>query len=265
MIRDTNRSIFHAVAMLGVLGLGFWVSPAAAQLAPWQQPPGSDRTDLLNGPQASPAPHPIGEVIPTLTPPQREGTPPLPTPDFENSSQLSTPWAGEDYEQEGNALGFRTGYLSNLAYESVHDRFWVHSEFLAWWSKGFATPPLLTTSPAGTDASQAGVLGTPGTSVLFGGKDLSGGFRPGERITFGAWLCSRRPGESKPPICKSTGRRSSSTPAASRRRFSRGLSSIVKRGTGFARLINYPGQQSGTFSSAVPATSKSSRSSFARI
>ena len=39
MIRDTKRSIFHMVAILGMFGLGFWALPAAAQLAPWQQPP----------------------------------------------------------------------------------------------------------------------------------------------------------------------------------------------------------------------------------
>ena len=158
MTPDANRSILHAVAIFGILGMGFWPSPAAAQLAPWQQPPGMGQVDLANDP---------GLDIPNLS---------------------STPWAGEDYEQEGNVLGFRPGFLSNLAYESIHDRFWVHSEFLAWWSKGFATPPLLTTSPSGTDPSQAGVLGVPSTSVLFGGDDLSGGFRPGERITFGGWL-----------------------------------------------------------------------------
>ena len=49
MIRDTNRSILHTVAMLGMLGLGFWASPAAAQLAPWQQPPDANRSPGSGG------------------------------------------------------------------------------------------------------------------------------------------------------------------------------------------------------------------------
>ncbi len=221
MIPDANRSIFHAVAMLGILGLGFWVSPAAAQLAPWQQPPGMGQVDLANDP---------GLDIPNLS---------------------STPWAGEDYEQEGNVLGFRPGFLSNLAYESIHDRFWVHSEFLAWWSKGFATPPLLTTSPSGTDPSQAGVLGVPSTSVLFGGDDLSGGFRPGERITFGGWLCNRQTlgvEASYLQINRQTEYFNASgitTPILARPFFN------SEAGQQDSQLVNYPGQQSGTFASAA--------------
>ncbi len=177
MIRDTSRTILHTATMLGMLVLGIWTSPATAQLAPWQQPPGSDRSNWSNPPHADPPPE--GEGISD----RLSQTPNLDTPDYS-----STPWSGEDFEQEGTALGCRPGYLSNLFCDSVHDRFWLRGEFLGWWTKGFATPPLLTTSPTGTPQSQAGVLGAPGTSVLFGGKDLSGGFLPGERLSFGAWL-----------------------------------------------------------------------------
>src|SRR5271157_2981443 len=126
MIRENNWSILPTVATLGILGLPFWASPAAAQLAPWQQPP-----------SCSPSP-PAGEIDQTPVDPLRatpvegslalSGTPSLDTP--ENSS---APWAREDYEQEGGPLGLGRGYFSNLACDLVHDRFWVRSEFLAWW------------------------------------------------------------------------------------------------------------------------------------
>jgi len=135
MIRDKNRPFSPQMVIWGLLTLGFWASPAAAQLAPWQQPPGANnRTDPSNGP----SPLPEGEGTSDRT----EPAPSLDSPDL-----TPPPWASEEYEQEGTALGFRPGYLSNLFCESVHDRFWLRSEFLGWWTKGFATPPLLTTSP----------------------------------------------------------------------------------------------------------------------
>src|SRR4051794_31004468 len=47
-------------------------------------------------------------------------------------------------------------------------RIWADGEFLLWWMKGAALPPLVTASPSGTPGTQAGVLGAPATSVLFG-------------------------------------------------------------------------------------------------
>jgi hypothetical protein len=64
---------------------------------------------------------------------------------------------------------------------------WVRGEYLLWWTKSLPLPPLLTTSPSGTPVGQAGVLGEPGTTVLFGG-DSARNPRSGGRITVGAWL-----------------------------------------------------------------------------
>jgi hypothetical protein len=49
-------------------------------------------------------------------------------------------------------------------------------------------PPLVTTSPPGTPRDQAGVLGRPGTTVLFGGDGLKVGSQSGGRVTVGTWL-----------------------------------------------------------------------------
>ena len=247
MIPDTNRSILHRwrcwaywPGILGIAGRGTACSLAAAARI--------DRSDR-------PRPTSPGEGPVTLS---RRGTADTfrsgartPSHRHRPSPTRYAPWAGEDYEQEGNALGFRPGYLSNLAYESVHDRFWVRGEFLGWWTKGFATPPLLTTSPTGTDPSQAGVLGAAGTSVLFGGDDLGGGFRPGERITFGAWLERRQTlgiEASYLQINRQTEFFNASgvtTPILARPFFN------SQAGQQDSQLVNYPGQQSGTFSSAV--------------
>ncbi len=70
-------------------------------------------------------------------------------------------------------------------------RFWVRTEYLRWWTKGMHTPPLVTTSPLGTIREDAGVLGEPGTRVLFGGNDLLDDDRSGGRIRWGMWMdCS---------------------------------------------------------------------------
>ncbi len=52
-----------------------------------------------------------------------------------------------------------------------------------WWTNGTELPPLVTTSPNGTNAALAGVLGAVGTNVLLGaetiGNDMRSGVLPG--------------------------------------------------------------------------------------
>jgi hypothetical protein len=64
---------------------------------------------------------------------------------------------------------------------------WADVDFLLWWVKGDRLPPLVTTSPAGTPRAQAGVLGAPGTTVLFGDSGVNGGVRTGVRFRAGYW------------------------------------------------------------------------------
>jgi len=61
-------------------------------------------------------------------------------------------------------------------------------EYLGWWTKSSSLPPLATTSPATTPRSRAGVLGQPGTEVLFGGNDGDQGAHPGGRLSLGYWF-----------------------------------------------------------------------------
>jgi hypothetical protein len=48
-------------------------------------------------------------------------------------------------------------------------------------------PPLVTTSPTGTPRDDAGVLGVPGTSVLFGNQQVFDDSRSGARLRVGKW------------------------------------------------------------------------------
>jgi hypothetical protein len=61
--------------------------------------------------------------------------------------------------------------------------FYVQGEYLMWWLKEQHTPPLVTTSPPASN----GILGMPGTVVLFGGSGVGGDLRSGMRLTAGAW------------------------------------------------------------------------------
>ncbi len=68
------------------------------------------------------------------------------------------------------------------------DRLWVRGDYLLWWMPGFHVPALVTTSPAGTPMAQAGILGQPGTSILFGNAAIDGGASSGGRVVLGCWL-----------------------------------------------------------------------------
>src|SRR4051812_31807075 len=48
--------------------------------------------------------------------------------------------------------------------------FWVNADALLWWMRPAHLPPLVTASPPGTPVPAVGVLGAPGTAVLFGGS-----------------------------------------------------------------------------------------------
>ncbi len=70
-------------------------------------------------------------------------------------------------------------------------QFWVDVDYLAWTVKGDKLPPLVSTSAPGATLFQAGVLGTPGTSVLFGDATVNDGWRSGLRFQAGYWFDPR--------------------------------------------------------------------------
>ncbi len=99
----------------------------------------------------------------------------------------------DSYESSGSygdgcGVGPSPYCSSCLLKEIQSDRcLWANVEYLSFWVKGNRLPPLVTTSPPGTPQTDAGVLGEPGTSVLFGNERINDGQRNGGRITAGGW------------------------------------------------------------------------------
>ncbi len=71
-------------------------------------------------------------------------------------------------------------------------RYWLGAEYAMFWMRGQSLPPLVTTSPAGTASGNAGLLGTPGATVLFGDSSSNTGMRSGALLSGGAWLDQNR-------------------------------------------------------------------------
>ncbi len=141
-----------------------------------------------------------------------EGPALMPQPDPISSGDWIQPeysendWIGPSQPQRG--------YSGPGRYREM---IWVRADYISGWTNGMSLPPLVTTSPDGTPRNipfaianvannalvnpdvvgfkrvpVAGVLGYPNTTVLFGGRRVNDGYRPGGRITLGGWLtCSR--------------------------------------------------------------------------
>jgi hypothetical protein len=62
---------------------------------------------------------------------------------------------------------------------------WVRADILGWWTKGMHVPPLVT---AGVSQAQPGIIGEPGTQILFGDGDILQRARVGGQLSAGAWL-----------------------------------------------------------------------------
>lgn len=69
-------------------------------------------------------------------------------------------------------------------------QWYARAEYLLWWMDGMRVPDLVTASPAGTTRANAGVLGVPGTTTLFGGGPINDSSISGGRIRFGKWFDS---------------------------------------------------------------------------
>ncbi|OYP39073.1 BBP7 family outer membrane beta-barrel protein [Rhodopirellula sp. MGV] len=64
-----------------------------------------------------------------------------------------------------------------------HLNYRIQADYLLWSLGGADLPPLVTTSPVGTPAANAGVLNQSGTSVLFGGDTIGDQMRSGMRLS----------------------------------------------------------------------------------
>jgi len=83
-------------------------------------------------------------------------------------------------------------YYSDGSFSSRDNNIWMSADYVMGWMKGMNLPPLVTTGLPGTAQSAAGVLGTPGTTTLFGGNAVDTGMRSGMRLGAGWWFSPDR-------------------------------------------------------------------------
>ncbi|HEX5104788.1 MAG TPA: BBP7 family outer membrane beta-barrel protein [Pirellulaceae bacterium] len=69
-------------------------------------------------------------------------------------------------------------------------RITARAEYLMWWSRGRNVPPLVTTSPQTTPRDEAGVLGFPTTTILYGDEPIGEDFRSGGRFSLSYLLAT---------------------------------------------------------------------------
>lgn len=124
------------------------------------------------------APQPIPLSLPEF--PEPAAGEPLPIVMDEDVKMLNDPASGVPSmpEEEG--------------YCAAPEWYWVRPELLIWRSRSMYIPALVTTSPAGTPIDDAGVLGEPGTSILYGDENIFDNWRTGGRLTIGGWLGKKK-------------------------------------------------------------------------
>ena len=88
---------------------------------------------------------------------------------------------------DGSLAGAYDGGIAGGYGAPPVQNFWVTAEYLSWRAKGNDLPALLTTSPIGTPQEDAGMLGSPTTSVVFGETGIDDEYRSGARIALGFW------------------------------------------------------------------------------
>lgn len=151
-----------------------------------------------------PAPPPVSAAVyrPEAAPPRiirlrAEGVeppPPAPPPVAPDPPPAPNPWGGFACDRPGGPPLAAPGAPAHPdGAVDLHDAlglggpcFYARAEYLLWWLKEARLPPLVTTGPA-DPSGLSGVLGRPGTVVLFGGSDVGGEVRSGGRFTVGAW------------------------------------------------------------------------------
>lgn len=158
-------------------GGGPFLPPAGPTAAPSQP--------YLVPREAPPMPAPIAP--PPLPAPPQPLQPPPPTAapefDYEPAPFIET---GPPHEPYTLYEGPR--YLADVRLE--HTRCWVDVSYMHWWVKPDHTPPLVTTGNPATPG--AGVIGTPGATILLGDGSINPTEFSGVRLFAGTWLDDER-------------------------------------------------------------------------
>ena len=71
---------------------------------------------------------------------------------------------------------------------ALSERLWIRADYLYWQTEGMDVPALVTTSSAGTDRFDAGVLGEANTRTVFGGGEINDDGTSGIRFRSGFWI-----------------------------------------------------------------------------
>src|SRR5262245_58536535 len=184
------------VVMLAACSLALAQGPrpfGSDPVPPWDLPANP-------APSAKPASGPVGKRLPSILPTSSAG------PSADQAGVVGAPGAGGDKDKT-KAPAVDHPILAIPPFDDIGPclactncqpfcgppgRVWVRGEYLLWWLEGQRLPALLTASPLGTSQDQAGVLGTPGTTVLFGDSRVNEDARSGGRITLGAWFDARQ-------------------------------------------------------------------------
>lgn len=67
-------------------------------------------------------------------------------------------------------------------------KYWVAAEYIYWTTSGNRIPALASTSPVGTPRANAGVIGDPSTTILYGNQSINNDWRSGFRVRSGMWF-----------------------------------------------------------------------------
>jgi hypothetical protein len=135
-------------------------------------------------------------------------------------------------------------------------RWWGEAEYLLWWLKGDPVPPLVTTSPAGTPVTSAGIIGLSSTQVLFGGAELNQDSRSGARLTLGYWFDDEHKIGLEvsyfliPQATNSFSASSPATPILARPFFAAPFPPAVPVDTSSAALVAFPGLATGSITAS---------------
>ncbi|MEX0641830.1 MAG: BBP7 family outer membrane beta-barrel protein, partial [Pirellulales bacterium] len=106
-----------------------------------------------------------------------------PPPPFEGEMIEEGPgpmWEGEHYDGNGGCYNGCWGPCRPVG-------LWIRAEYLAWSTRGWRVPALVTTAPT----TGTGALNDPSTTVLFGNTDINDDVRSGGRIWVGRnFICN---------------------------------------------------------------------------
>jgi hypothetical protein len=132
-------------------------------------------------------------TAPPTVPPEDDGAiPPAPSGPYSAGPGPMEPMSGMPYVDSCcspvpgcGGLSAGCGDVCNVCCPT---RNFAKIEYLMWWGRGRSLPPLVTTSFDGTPMADAGVLGEPSTTILYGNNDVGSDWRSGGRLTVGRQL-----------------------------------------------------------------------------